>query len=306
MMNFRRRTLPFALLILLSVFTAACGSDSAAKDSGSQITVVATTTQVADLTRNVVGDRAKVVQLLDPETEAHDFEPAASDLAALADADLIVANGVGLDDWIARLRKSSGSSARIVDTSEGVEILTSRDGAEDPHIWMDPRNAIHMTKRIRDAVMNADPANAATYRANTTAFVEELDALDDELRAQIARIPLAQRRIVTDHDAFRYLADRYRITIVGSALPSLVAGAEPNARDMTELAERIRNQGVRVLFAEAAVDPAVAQALADEAGIKVAGVLWGDSLGAADSNAATYVAMMRSNMTVLVDGMLDG
>jgi ABC-type Zn uptake system ZnuABC Zn-binding protein ZnuA len=171
---------------------------------------------------------------------------------------------------------------------------------------MDPRNAIHMAKRIRDAVMTADPTNAAAYRANTTAFVEELEALDDELRAQIARVPLAKRRIVTDHDAFRYLADRYRITIVGSALPSLVAGAEPNARELTDLADRIKNQGVRVLFAEAAVDPAVARALADEAGITVAGVLWGDSLGGADSEAATYVGMMRSNMTVIVNGILGG
>ncbi len=289
-------------MLCTSVTLTACGAGTSTSTTP---TVVATTTQIADMTRNIVGNHMRVVQLLQANADAHSFEPTVSELSAVADARVVIANGAGLDPWIAKVMSTADSKASLTLASAGVR-LRSASGSDDPHIWMDPRRAEQMVATIRDTVTAADPANAAAYRSAATAYTAELRTLDAELAAAVATVPAGKRRIVTDHDALGYLADRYGIRVIGTAIPSQSVGAEPNAKDLAALASAARAGGVRVVFAQAAVNPAVARALADEAGVTVGRTLYVDSLGPNGSGAATYLDMMRSNIGALVDGMRRG
>lgn len=284
------------------VALSGCGTDDSASRGP---TVVATTTQLADMARNVVGDRMRVVGLLQPNADAHSFEPTASELSAIATARVVIANGAGLDPWITKVMSTAGSKAPLVLASTGVT-LRQTAGGDDPHIWMDPQRALQMVATVRDAAATADPANAAAYRAAATDYLAQIRAMDGELARQVATVPARQRRIVTDHDAIGYLADRYGIRVIGAAVPSLSAGAEPNAQDLAALASATRASGVQVVFAQAAVNPAVARALAAEAGVAVGAQLYVDSLGPTGSGAATYLDMLRSDVAALVDGMRRG
>ncbi len=303
-----------------------CGSSSETS-SGDGPTVVATTTQIADFARNVVGDNGRVVQLLPANADAHDFEPTSDDLKAVAEADVILANGLHLDDWVEKLRESSGTSASVVVTTKGItargadedehgheegdaheatetgEDHDHGDHAEDPHAWMDPDNARIMVTNIADAMATAAPEHADAYRANAAAYEKKLTELTTKLDDMIATVPANERRIVTDHDAFGYLTDRFGITTVGTILPSLSTSAEPSAQDLARLADELKKAGVRVVFPEAAISPKLSEALAKEAGVRVGPVLYADSLGPEGSGAETYIEMMTTNMTALVEGM---
>ncbi len=311
-----------ALLAGTAVLLAAVGCGSSSESGGDGPTVVATTTQIGDFARNVVGDRGTVVQILQPNADAHDFEPTSDDMKAVADADVIIANGLHLDDWITELRTSSGTNAALVIASTGITPReTGEDdhdhadeaehadeggqghGAEDPHVWMDPANARTMITNIEKAVTDAAPANAATYAANADAYRAELDGLEKRLDTMIAEVPAAERRIVTDHDAFGYLTSRFGITTAGTILPSLSTSAEPSAKDLARLADEVKTARVRVIFPEAAISPKLSQALAKETGARIGSVLYADSLGPEGSGAETYIDMMTSNMTALVAGM---
>lgn len=290
-----------SVVIVLGLVTG-CGRSS--QGSGKPV-VVATTTQVADFVRTVGGPDVTVDQLLAPNTEAHDYEPSSSDLSAIADATVIVASGAGIDGWIDKLRESAGSSAPVVTAAAGITTIRT-GGVSDPHVWMDPNNAIVMVGNIRDGLVRADPAHAKAYRTRAASYIGELKRLDADLARQIATVPTTKRRMVTDHDAFAYFARHFGITIIGTAIPSLASGAEPNSRDLTRLVTLMRREGVRVIFAEAGVNPTIARALADETGVQVAGVLFADSLGPAHSGGSTYVEMMRTNMREIVTGMSRG
>jgi ABC-type Zn uptake system ZnuABC Zn-binding protein ZnuA len=297
---FRRMIVATAVL---AATLAASGCGSGTRTSGPII--VATTSQVADFVRNVVGPDVTVVQLLAPNVEPHDYEPKPSDLTALADSTAIVANGAGLDDWIGPVRESAGSSAPIVDATGGIP-TQANEGSTDPHVWMDPRLAITMVENIRNGLAAAMPAQADADAKRAGAYVRTLRELDGEIARQIATVPAAKRRIVTDHDAFGYYARRYGVTIIGTAIASPVSGAEPSSRDLAALIDLMRREHVRVIFAESGINPQIARALADELGVEVAGVLWADSLGPQGSGAATYIEMMRTDTRELIAGMRRG
>ncbi len=316
----RALTLLAGIAVLLTA--VGCGSSSSSDTTGGDgPTVVATTTQLADFARNVVGENGRVVQILDANADAHDFEPTSDHLKAVTDADVIVANGLHLDDWINELRKSSGTDAPLVIASTGITPLEADEdehahedvhaadeaghdhGAEDPHVWMDPANAKIMVTNIEKGVAAAAPDNAATYAANAEAYRTKLTELETTLDTMIAQVPLAQRRIVTDHDAFGYLTARYKIQTVGTILPSLSTSAEPNAKELAQLATEVKKANVRVIFPEAAISPKLSEALAKETGATIGTVLYADSLGPEGSGADTYIDMMTSNMTALVEGM---
>lgn len=290
----------------IAACTALLGCGSSADPAGATgPTVVATTTQLGDMTRAIAGDRATVVQLLAPNTDAHEYEPTPADAKAVATADLVVENGLGLDGWVDDLVTSTGTSAAVVVASRGVRALPgdAASSAGDPHIWMDPRNARAMVDRITEGLVSVDPADAEAYRTSAAAYDRRLRRLDSDLAALVDGVPASRRRIVTDHDAFGYLTARYGITSVGTVIPSMSTGAEPNAKEMASLAATVRRAGVRVVFPEAALDPALAAALARDAGAEVGPELYADSLGPAGSPGATYIEMMRHNVRAMVDGM---
>jgi ABC-type Zn uptake system ZnuABC Zn-binding protein ZnuA len=195
--------------VVAALLAAGCsGSGGAAgdRDGERRLRVVATTTQVADLAANVGGDRVRVTGLLKPGIDPHDYEPSPADIDAIAHADLVLENGVGLEAWLGDTIDGSGFDGPVVDTSQGVR-LRMVEGAPDPHIWQDPGNAERMAANIERGLAAAEPSAAGAFRANLAAYTKDLRALDAEVQRQVDS--LANRKVVTDHDAFGYYLDRY-------------------------------------------------------------------------------------------------
>ena len=225
-----------------------------------------------------------MTSLLKPGIDAHDYEPSPADIDALAHADLVLENGVGLEAWLRDTIESSGYDGPVVDTSQGVTLRQA--GEPDPHIWQNPRNAQTMAANIERGLATADPAAAPAFEANLAAYNSELKALDTEVQRQIDS--LASREVVTNHDAFGYYLDRYGLELVGSVIPSFDSSAELSGRDIRDLVARIRATGARAIFSETSLPPRVAETIGREAGVRVVtgeDALYGDSLGPPDPTA---------------------
>jgi ABC-type Zn uptake system ZnuABC Zn-binding protein ZnuA len=305
--------------VLVAVVAAGCSRAQPAGSDGPLATgrvlhVVATTTQVADFARNIGGDQVQVTSLLKPGVDAHDYEPSPADLEAIARADVVLENGVGLEEWLDDTVKSSGFTGPVVDTSQGVKLRAGGHAEEaeeqaggeehDPHIWQDPRNAMVMAANIQRALAAADPADAGVYRSNLAAYTKQLQALDTEVQRQIDS--LANKKLVTNHDAFGYYIDRYGLEFVGSVIPSFDSSAELSGRDIRDLVAKIKATGVRAVFSETTLPPKAAETIAREAGVKVVtgeDALYGDALGPAGSDGDTYLKMIRHNTTTIVSNL---
>jgi ABC-type Zn uptake system ZnuABC Zn-binding protein ZnuA len=291
---------------LAALLVAGCsGAGGPWRGGSGGLRVVATTTQVADLVANVGGDRVDVVTLLKPGIDAHDYEPSPADIEAIAHADLLVENGVGLESWLADTIESSGFDGPVVDASQGVR-LRQAGGEPDPHIWQDPGNAIVMAANVERGLARAEPAGAGPFRANLAAYTRDLKALDTEVGRQTAS--LASRKVVTNHDAFGYYLDRYHLELVGSVIPSFDSSAELSGRDVRDLVARIRATGAKAIFSETSLPPRAAETIGREAGVRVVtgeDALYGDSLGPPGSDGDTYLKMIRHNTRTIV-GNLSG
>jgi ABC-type Zn uptake system ZnuABC Zn-binding protein ZnuA len=291
------------LIVALSV--SACAGATAPGQSG-RLRVVATTTIVGDIVRNVAGDRAEVTVLLAPGVDPHEYEPAPADVRAVSQAAIVFANGAGLEPWLARLMDSSGSSARVLALSDGLALKTlEQEGVveDDPHVWLDAANAIHFAARARDELIESDPANAAAYRANAGAYAADLQELDAWIQSQVEALPTDARLLVTNHDTFGYFAARYGFTVIGAVFPAGGAQASPSAQDIADLIATIRAAGVKAVFTESTLNADLASTIAQEAGVSVVGVLYTDSLGPPDSPAATYIGLMRHNVQTIVEAL---
>jgi zinc/manganese transport system substrate-binding protein/manganese/iron transport system substrate-binding protein len=267
--------------------------------AGRPLRVVATTTVLADFARVLGQDRAEVFDLLKANVDPHDYEATPADLEAVRAADLVVKNGVGLDDWLDRTIKSAGSRARVVDASAGVDLR-----GDDPHIWHDPLRARTMVATLARAMQEANPEHSAAYSAAEQAYDAELDALHAEIRGQIDALP--NKKLVTNHDAFGYYVERFRLDFVGAIIPSFDTQAELSSRELSALVARIRAEGVRAVFSEGSLPPRTAETVAREAGVRVVAgddALFGDTLGPRGSDADTYVKMMRHNTRTIVENL---
>jgi ABC-type Zn uptake system ZnuABC Zn-binding protein ZnuA len=303
----RKRWTVLAAGILAVLATACSGGAGGSGDPGQGrvLDVVATTTQVADFARAVGGDQVRVTSLIKPNVDAHDYEPSPADLDAVARADVVLQNGVGLEEWLDDTIASSGFGGPVVDTSKGVA-LRQADGEPDPHIWQNPRNARLMAANIERALAQAEPAAAPRFEANLTAYTRQLEELDAEVARQVDS--LANKKLVTDHDAFGYYVDRYGLELVGTVIPTFDTSAELSGRDVRDLVARIRATKVKAVFTEASLPPKTAETIAGEAGVKVVAgddALYGDSLGPAGSDGDTYLKSIRHNTATIV-GNLSG
>jgi len=290
------RLAPFLAVAALALPLAACGSGGG---GGGRPTVVATTTQAADLARGVAGDRAEVRGILAPNSDPHDYEVRPGDVKALARATLIVRSGGDIDEWLGGAIDSAGADAPVVDLLDRVG--PHDDG--DPHWWQDPIRAEDAVKAIGEALAKADPEGASTYRANAERSVNRLQALDAAVRDCIDTIPTEQRTLVTTHDALGYFADRYGLRVVGTVIPSLSTQAQASAGDLAELVDTIRRERVKAIFAESSVNASVEDAIAQETGARVGRPLWADSLGPKGSSGATYEDSIRANTAAIVEGL---
>ncbi len=269
---------------------------------------MATTTQIGDWARVVGGVDARVRQILQPNTDPHEYEPRPADVEATAGAKLVLESGDNLDRWMGKVISQAGGKPAVVVLSEGVPV--SRPGEStgpeasryDPHWWHDPRNASAAVGEIRDALVRADPTHAATYRRTAAAYIARLSALDRGIAACFAQVPPAQRKLVTDHDAFSYFAQRYGIQVVGAVIPSQTTQAQPSAGETAKLIALIRREHVKAVFPESSINPKLAEAIARETGASSRYSLYGDTLGPGQ----TYLSMMRANADAMVRGFTGG
>ena len=287
------------LLALAALVASACTQTALAKPPPGTIAVVATTTQMQDLVANVGGSRVHVVAILRPNVDPHDFEPTPASVATLARARLVVESGAGLDAWADQLVQAAGSGAPVFDAAAGLPLR-----GDDPHWWGDPVLVERVAGALARRLGQVDPGHRAAYARNAAHYIRQLALLDAENRSLIATVPAADRKLVTNHDAFGYLAARYGIRVVGSVFPALSSAAQPSAQDVARLIERIRAQHVRAMFTESSLDPALEREIASEAGVRVYADLYGDSLGPAGSPGATYIGMERWNVRAMVAGFL--
>lgn len=286
-------------VLAAALLVAGCGS-SASGDG--EIEVVATTTQIADWVREVGRGAVAVDQVLEPNTDPHEYEPRPSDVVAAAGATLVFANGDDLDAWVEEIVADGGGDAPIVDLGAGVpEQLPG-----DPHWWHDPRNTEAAVREIERRLAAADPDHRAVFQRNADAYIERLRRLDAGIAACVETIPAARRKLVTDHDAFGHLARRYGIEVVGTVIPSQTTQAQPSAKDIAELIDVIEREDVSAVFPESSVSAKVADAISRQTGASSAYELYGDALGPPGSDGDTYLTMEEANADAIVRGLSEG
>src|SRR5215208_1259640 len=285
------------LTLLAAIALAACGFAASAQDKPK---VVATFSILADLAKNVGGDRVEVATLVGPDGDAHVYSPTPADGRRLAEAKLVVANGLKLEGWMGRLIKSSGTAAPVVEAAKGVQPLKAEEHGHDhghadvdPHAWQSVANVKRYVTNIRDGLIAADPAGKAAYEANAAAYLASLDELEAEVKATIARVPPERRRIITSHESFAYFERDYGLDFI--APQGVSTEAEASARDVARIIQQIRREKIAAVFLENVSDPRLIDRIAKETGARIGGRLYSDALSAEGGAAATYIDMMRRN-----------
>jgi manganese/iron transport system substrate-binding protein len=277
-----------------------------------RIRVVATTNIVGDVVSRVGSDQIALTTLIAPGVDPHSYVPTPADSAAVHDAHVVFANGLGLEAFLETMIQNAGGDAVEVHLSDGLAVRPdpgtsaqgeaggSRDGG-DPHVWFDVQNVIHWTGTMRDTLSTLDPSNAQSYAANAEAYAGELKQLDAWIVQQITTIPDAHRKLVTNHPAFGYFADRYGLRQLGAVYP-ISPSAEPSARDIAALEDTIHTYGVPAVFTESTVNPRLAEQVAQDTGVRLVQLYTG-SLGGPGSGAETYIDMMRYDVTAIVQAL---
>jgi zinc/manganese transport system substrate-binding protein len=288
----RRRQL---WLICLALVAATC--PARAQD---RLNVVASFSILGDLVRNVGGDRVSVTTLVGPDGDVHVYTPAPADAKKIADAKLLVINGLGLEGWLPRLLQASGSKAPITIATKGIAPLKVGSDA-DPHAWQSVVNARIYVTNIRDALVAADPADAEVFRVNTQAYLANLDALDREVREAVAQIPPARRQVISTHDAFGYFAAAYGIQFIAPL--GVSTESEASARDIAGIITQIKASKIPAVFLENISDPRLISRIASETGARVGGTLYSDSLTSEKGEAPTYIDMVRHNIKTLTSAL---
>jgi len=278
--------------------------------------VVASFSILADFVREIGGDRVSVSTLVGPDGDAHVYSPTPADAKTVAAARLVIVNGLSFEGWLTRLVRSSGTRATVATATAGITPLKLADdhghghshghdhGNEDPHAWQSVANAKVYVGNIRDALGAADPAGKPVFEANASAYLAKLDALDDDIKAAVARIPADRRKAITSHDAFGYFAKAYGIAFI--APQGVSTEPEASARDVARIIRQIKAQSVPAVFLETITNPRLAEQIARESGAKIGGRLYSDALSAPSGPAGTYIAMMKHNISQIETALVAG
>jgi zinc/manganese transport system substrate-binding protein len=282
-------------LVCLVVVTSAVAAR--AQD---RVNVVTSFSILGDFVKNVGGERVDVTTLVGPDGDVHVYTPAPADARKIADAKLLVINGLGLEGWLPRLLQSSGSKAPIIIATKNIAPLKLGSDA-DPHAWQSVANAKIYVTNIRDALGAADPADAETFRTNTQAYLAELDALDREVREAIGKIPESRRKVISTHDAFGYFALAYGIKFIAPL--GVSTESEASARDIAGIITQIKTAKIPAVFLENISDPRLIRQIAAETGARVGGTLYSDSLTGEKGDAPTYIDMVRHNIRALTSAL---
>ncbi|MBR8827965.1 MAG: zinc ABC transporter substrate-binding protein [Gomphosphaeria aponina SAG 52.96 = DSM 107014] len=293
--------------IILSLGLGSCGKvEPEVGGEVSKVKVVSTSTIIGDLTEAVGGEEIEHQSILKPGDDPHVYEPVPADSVAFEEADLILYNGYHLEPGLIKLMEAAGINAKKLAVGEVVQPLqTEKEGQKvpDPHVWGDVKNAIGMVSSLRDVLIEIAPEDEAVFRENAASLIAELEELDRWIAAQIATIPENQRQLVTTHDAFQYYAHAYGIPMAGTLI-GISTEEQPSAQTVKNLADKIKQTGVRAIFAETTINPALIETVAAEAGVKLAPQeLYSDSIGAAGSAGDTYMKMMVANTQSIVEAL---
>jgi zinc/manganese transport system substrate-binding protein len=277
---------------------------SAPASAADKIKVAASFSVLADMVRQVGGERVEVTSLVGPNGDAHVYEPTPGDTRTLAAAPILVVNGLGLEGWMSRLEKSSGFKGTVVTATTGVKTRQMEEeehGAThkitDPHAWQSLANGRIYVQNIRDGLIAADPAGRDVYAANATRYLAEIDAVEKLVRDSIAKLPPARRKIITTHDAFGYFGATYGMEFI--APEGVSTDSEASARDVAKIIRQIKAEKVPAVFLENVTDHRLLDQIARETGAKLGGTLYSDALSDANGPASTYLDMFRHNIRTL-------
>ena len=304
-------TLLAVFILQVACTPAANGSPAPEQAVTRKLKVVATTTILGDIVKQIGKEMIDLRVLLPAGSDPHTFEPTPQDVIAVADADLVLINGGGLEGFLERLLENAGAR-RVASASQGIALRnfendpaaadSNGDAHSDPHVWLDPQNVLIWTQNIERELSDLDPANAEQFATNAEAYREELRQLDAWIEEQVSEIPEANRKLVTDHRTFGYFADRYGFDQVGAIIPSSSAAAEPSANEMAALEDAIRNAGVKAIFVGTTVSPDLAQRVATDTGVQLV-TLYTDALTDPGGDAASYLELMRYDVSAIVEAL---
>lgn len=321
----------FSLCLVL--FLVACNSAAQPEvQPHNQLQVVATTSIIGDIVKNIGGDAFELTVLMPPGSDPHSYEPVPQDIARVADAQVIFVNGANLEESLLRTLESAAQDAQLVSLSDGIELIQSiphlhpehteselpehtddqahdhtqseshEHNGGDPHVWTDPTLVKVWVDKIAQVLSERDSANAALYQANARDYAKELDELDRWIQEQVSQIPPEKRLLVTDHQSFAYFAQRYGFKQVGAVIPSTSTLAEPSAQELANLEDAIRRLGVSAIFVDAAVNPTLAERVGRDTGVRLVR-LYSGSLSQPDGEANTYLDYMRYNVNAIISAL---
>jgi len=287
-----------SIWILLTFIISACGQNASTSQKADS-ELLTSTTILADITRNIAGARITVDSLLPIGTDPHSYQPTPRDVARITDSKLLIINGAGYEHFLESLLENTGSEPEVIDASAGIN---PGEEAVDPHMWLDPNNVIVYVENIREALTHFDPEGAADYQSNADAYVAELKNLDAWIVEQVRQVPEVNRLLVTNHEALGYFAERYGFTVAGTVVESFSSSASPSAGQMADLIDQIRSSSAPAIFLDASDNESLAEQIADETGVRVVTGLHLESL-TEGVPAATYIDMMKHNVTLIVDAL---
>lgn len=324
------------LLFLFCLSACAPAGTSTRADVDGKLKAVATTTFVGDVVSRVGGEHISLTVLLPYGANPHSFQPSPQDVAAVSRADVIFANGVGLEVFLEDLIENAGGDAEVVHVSEGIDLrsfpsqtddghdhegadghdhqeggsqeVVGNDGHDhdpggaDPHVWFDPTNVMVWVDNIQETLTRIDPANEDRYQENAQTYRAQLEDLDSWIRDQVSQIPEDNRYMVTDHTVFGYFAEEYGFQQVGAVIPSPTTEAQPSGKHLAELSDTIREYAVKAIFVGKDFDPSLSQRIAEDTGVKLVQLYFG-SLTEDDGPAGTYIEFMRYNVKTIVEAL---
>jgi len=296
--------------VILPLAILATGCAPLAPAGEKKLQIVATTSIVGDVVRQVGGQEIELSVLLPLDSDPHSYDPSPRDLAAVSDADLLFVNGLGLEAFLQPLLENVGGEVVVVSVSQGIETRVLDEEAHegeapegvDPHVWFDPANLIVWTRNIEQALIDLDPQHASAYTANARAYEARLQELDAWIQAQVEQVPEERRLMVTDHASFGYFADRYGFEQVGAVFPGFSTLAEPSAQELAALETAIADLGAPAIFVGRTVNPSLAERVGTDTGARVV-TLYTGSLSAPDGPAADYISLMRYDVGAIVDAL---
>ena len=295
----------FVIWILSIFIISSCGEESTSPSETTAPVILTSTTFLADIAQNVAGDRVVVESLLPVGSDPHSYQPTPQDVTRIVQSKLLIINGAEYEHFLESLLENAGGEREVIEASAGLRPRTdaeSEHGGTDPHFWLDPNHVITYIENIREGLTHYDPEGAAVYQSGAEAYVAQLTQLDAWINEQVSQIPPERRLLVTNHAALGYFADRYGFQVIGAVVPGVSSDASPSAEQMAKLIDQIKASGTPAIFLDEVENPALAQQIADETGVKVIEDLHLESLTDGPP-AGTYIDLIKHNVTRIVEAL---